>query len=117
MNRQELEHYLAGFKGVEDGYPFGPEARVFKVAGKMFALVSQKDESPKLTLKCPPADTELLVGKYASVTPGYYMNKRHWITVSLEGDLPDGMLLNLSEQSYRLVVAKLSKREQERLQG
>jgi predicted DNA-binding protein (MmcQ/YjbR family) len=83
--------------------------------GKMFALVSQKEEVPRVTLKCAPADGEILVNQYKSVIPGYYMNKKHWITISLNGDLPQEMIVDLAKGSYELVVNKLTKADKTRL--
>ena len=80
MKKDKLEKHLSTYKGSEGSYPFGPEALVFKVGGKMFALVSQGEETPRVTLKCAPADGEVLVNEYESIIPGYYMNKKHWIT-------------------------------------
>ncbi len=108
MVRAELEQTLSSFRGAEASYPFGPEALVFKVRGKMFALVSQ-DDQPSVTLKCPPEDGELLSGQFAAVKPGYHMNKRHWLTISFSGDVPDELLFGLAEDSYRLVVKGLPK--------
>ncbi len=82
----------------------------------MFALVSQKDDPPRVTLKCAPADGELLVSQYESVTPGYYMNKKHWITITLDGELPEGMLTDLASRSHELVVSKLTKADRNRLE-
>lgn len=104
--------YLGEFKGAQSSYPFGPEALVYKVMGKMFALVSQGEEIPRVTLKCVPEDGALLVGQFESVVPGYHMSKKHWITVSLTGDLPDDMLRDLADESYRLVVSKLTRKDQ-----
>ena len=115
MNKQSLEKFLASFKGTESSYPFGPEALVYKVMGKMFALVSQGEEVPRVTLKCVPEDGALLVGQYESIVPGYYMNKKHWITISLTGELPEELLTSLAEQSYALVVSKLTKKDQNTL--
>ena len=108
MTRAELEAHLSSFRGAEASYPFGPAALVYKVRGKMFALVSQ-DDKPSVTLKCTPEDGELLVGQFEAVKPGYHLNKRHWLTISLSGDLPDGLLFGLAEDSYRLVVKGLPK--------
>jgi len=115
MKKNKLEKYLSELKGSEGSYPFGPEALVFKVMGKMFALVSQKEEKPRVTLKCAPADGEVLVSQYESVIPGYYMNKKHWITISLTGELPDIMLTDLANGSYKLVVSKLTKADKNKL--
>ncbi len=116
MNKaKELEKFLVGLKGAQAAFPFGPEAKVFKVMGKMFALVSQQEEPARLTLKCKPADGEVLVGRFDSVTPGYYMNKRHWITVKLGGELSDQMIVDLAGASYDLVVDGLSKAQKREL--
>ncbi len=116
MNKYKLEKMLISFKGADASYPFGPDARVFKVMGKMFALVSQKDQPPRVTLKCAPADAETLVSQFESVIPGYYMNKKHWITVSLTTEVSDAMLNQLARDSYQLVMAKLSKADKTRLE-
>ena len=111
MNKEKLESFLLNFKGSESSYPFGPEALVFKVMGKMFALVSQGDEVPRVTLKCVPEGGAMLVGQFESVVPGYYMNKKHWVTISLIGELSEDMLRDLASESYNLVVSKLTKKE------
>ena len=108
MTRAELEGFLATFRGSEASYPFGPEALVYKVRGKLFALASQ-DDAPSVTLKCAPEDGELLVGQFVAVRPVYHMNKRHWLTISLDGDVQDELLFGLTEDSYRLVVKGLPK--------
>lgn len=115
MEKESVEKYLASFKGSEGSYPFGPEALVYKVMGKMFALVSQHEEIPRVTFKCIPEDGALLVGQYESVIPGYHMNKKHWITISLTGELPEEMLIDLANNSYNLVVSKLTKKDKENL--
>ena len=116
MKKNKLEKYLCQLKGAEGSYPFGPDALVFKVMGKMFALVSQKDKVPRVTLKIAPADGEVLVSQFESVVPGYYMNKKHWVTISLTGELPDGMITDLSDGSYKNVVNKLTKADKKKLE-
>ncbi|WP_299018618.1 MmcQ/YjbR family DNA-binding protein [uncultured Photobacterium sp.] len=117
MEQQRLEDYLSRFKGAEASYPFGPEVLVFKVMGKMFALLGEHQGMPRVTLKCQPADGELLVSQFDGITPGYYMNKRHWITVSLRSDVGEAMALDLVDKSYQLVVSKLRKADREELAG
>jgi len=109
MTKKQLEIMLSKFKGSEDSFPFGDDALVYKVMGKMFALVSQNETIPRVTLKCDPADAEVLVSQFNSIIPGYYMNKKHWITVSLDSELPAGMVTDLAARSYDLVTSKLSK--------
>ncbi len=116
MKKNKLEKYLSKLKGSEGSFPFGSEALVFKVMGKMFALVSQKEDVTRVTLKCSPADAEVLVSQHESVVPGYYMNKKHWITISLNGELPTKMIADLANQSYELVVKKLTKSDRNKLE-
>ncbi len=116
MEKEKLEKHLSILKGSEMSYPFGPEALVYKVMGKMFALVSQEDKIPRVTLKCAPIDGTILIGQFESIAPGYHMNKRHWITVSLTDELPKDMLIDLVEDSYELVVKKLTKADKNKLE-
>lgn len=115
MDKEKLEKHLSSKNGAESGNPFGPDALVYKVMGKMFALVSQNEATPRVTLKCQPADGEVLTGQYNSISPGYYMNKKHWITITLDGELPEEMIVELSNGSYDLVVSKLTKAKKKKL--
>ena len=117
MDKQAVEALLATFKGAEASYPFGPEALVYKVMGKMYALVSQQEAVPRVTLKVNPPDGAALIDLYSAITPGYYMNKKHWISLSLNGEVPETLVQELAEKSYALVVAKLTKKERQQLEG
>ena len=81
----------------------------------MFALVGEKSKPTPLSLKVRPADGEVLTSMYKSVVPGYHLNKRHWITITLDGELPAAFVKELAEQSYQLVVAGLSRADKEKL--
>lgn len=95
--------------GSAEGYPFGDEIAVFKVAGRMFALVSLDQPPGSVSLKCDPHWAVSLRARYAAVTPGYHLNKRHWNTVTLDGSVSDEELLELIDHSYELVVARLTR--------
>ena len=103
---QVIEACLAKPGSAED-YPFGDEVAVFKVVGKMFALVPLAESPPSVSLKCDPELAADLRQKYRAVTPGYHLNKRHWNTVTLDGSIPEEELLDLIDHSYQLVVAGL----------
>jgi predicted DNA-binding protein (MmcQ/YjbR family) len=90
-------------------YPFGPEAAVFKVGGKIFALVAG-DGQEYVTLKVEPDEGLALRTQYDFVREGYYMNKRHWITIDLGPDVPMTEVRELIENSHSLVVATLTKK-------
>jgi predicted DNA-binding protein (MmcQ/YjbR family) len=99
---------------VED-YPFGDEVAVFKVAGRMFALVSLGPPPGSVSLKCDPDLADELRARHAAITPGYHLNKRHWNTVTLDGSVPEDELHGLIDHSYELVVARLTRAERDKL--
>jgi predicted DNA-binding protein (MmcQ/YjbR family) len=101
--------------GSAEEYPFGDEVAVFKVAGRMFALVPLGSPPGSISLKCDPDLAAGLRARYAGVTPGYHLNKRHWNTVALDGSLPDEELLELIDHSYELVVARLTRAQRNEL--
>jgi predicted DNA-binding protein (MmcQ/YjbR family) len=87
--------------------PFGEQTAVFKVGGKMFAAVSTEETPGAVTLKSEPAHAAALTREHRQITPGYHMNKRHWITIELDSGLAQSLIGELIEQSYDLVVAGL----------
>ena len=99
---------------VED-YPFGDEVAVFKVVGKMFALVTLGPAPCSVSLKCDPDLAAGLRRRYAAVTAGSHLDKRHWNTVTLDGSVPEDELLDLIDHSYELVVAGLPRAERGKL--
>jgi predicted DNA-binding protein (MmcQ/YjbR family) len=116
MKKNKLEKYLSRLNGSNGSYPFGPEALVFKVMRKMFALISQNEQAPRVTLKCAPANAEVLVSEFESIIPGYYMNKKHWVTISLTDEVSDEMITDLASGSYKLVVSQLTKADRNKLE-
>jgi predicted DNA-binding protein (MmcQ/YjbR family) len=95
-------------RGVTEEFPFGEETLVFKVMGKMFALTDVIDFE-SVNLKCDPEVGVELRERYPSVLPAYHMNKKHWISVNMDGSIPDKLLQAWIEVSYALVVSGLSK--------
>ncbi|NAW58777.1 MULTISPECIES: MmcQ/YjbR family DNA-binding protein [unclassified Vibrio] len=115
MKISQLELQLNQYMGAEGSYPFGPEALVFKVRGKVFAILAEREGKEYVTLKAKPEDGEVLTSQFSDITPGYHMNKRHWITVYFNGDVEDGMVADLCERSYQLVGRSLNKAQREAL--
>lgn len=98
------------------GLPFRPEISVFKVGGKLFALTTLDARPLTVNLKCDPDDAVRLRGEHEGlIVPGWHMNKRHWNTVTVDGELPDRLVRELVEDSYDLVVAGLPRAERLRL--
>lgn len=102
----DVHALCAALPGAVLTFPFGEETAVYRVGGKIFALTSV-DGATSINLKADPADVTGLVETYESVERGYHMNKKHWVTVQLDGDLPEGLLEELIEESYDLIVDKL----------
>jgi predicted DNA-binding protein (MmcQ/YjbR family) len=108
------DHALA-LPGVTEDLPFGPGTLVFRVGGKIFALLSLDAPEPTVNLKCDPERAVELRETYEGVRPGYHMNKRHWNTVDLRGDVPGDVLRDLADHAYALVRAGLPKAAREAL--
>lgn len=110
MNIEELRKYCMSKKGVTEGFPFGETALVFKVAGKMFCMANLEGEL-RVNLKNDPEKNMELREHFPAIRPGYHMNKQHWNTVEIDGSIPDKMIKQLIDESYRLVVEKLSRKK------
>ena len=117
MSPSELRTFCLSLDGAEETFPFGANTSVFKVGGKMFALSQLEAESLRVSLKCEPDLAQTLRRDHPAVIPGYHLNKRHWNTVTIDGSVPDQMVLSLVEDSYALVVDGLPKRVRARLTG
>jgi predicted DNA-binding protein (MmcQ/YjbR family) len=118
MARSQRDRVVAACSakpGAVEDYPFGDEVAVFKVAGRMFALVPLGGAPGSVSLKCDPGLAVGLRRLYVAVTPGYHLNKRHWNTVTLDGSVPEEEVLELIDHSYDLVVARLTKAQRDRL--
>lgn len=111
MTHKELERHLLSLPDTRLDYPFGKDVAVYKVApkdgngdAKMFALVAEGKEPVQLSLKCDPLLAQTLRERYESVLPGYHLNKKHWNTIILTGQLEWPEIQDLIQHSYDLVV-------------
>lgn len=114
MNLEGFRNHCLSKKGATEEFPFDRVTLVMKVMGKMFAL-TDIDEFSGINIKTDPEQGAELRERYPSVQPGYHMNKRHWITVLIDGSIPDKLILQWLDQSYDLVVAKLTKSQKSAL--
>ena len=115
MHVEAFREYCLRKSGVTESTPFGDEHLVFKVAGKMFALLAMEEVPPTANLKCDPDLALELRDRYEEVRPGYHMNKKHWNTVEISGRIPDAEVRKMIDHSYDLVVRGLPRAERERL--
>jgi len=109
-----IEYYMS-LREVEETTPFGPDVLVYKVCGKMFATAAPDDVPARINLKCDPDRAVELRDEYGSIIPGYHMNKKHWNTLVLDGEVPAPLVVELIKHSYELVVRSLKKADRDRL--
>lgn len=118
MTFSELRQYLLNKPEVQEDFPFGADTHVFKLKNKVFAILFNKKAEGKekalnigegVNLKCDPDQSLALRDIFEGITSGYHMNKKHWNTVKLRADVPDGEILRLVDHSYSLVFSGLSK--------
>ena len=121
MNIEEFREWCLSFAGASEKMPFAKAASeydrnllVFEVAEKWFCFVNI-DAFDFCNIKCDPDRIGELQAQYEGITPGYHMNKRHWISVHFDKDVPDDTIRELVRQSYDLVAASLPKKERESL--
>lgn len=108
MNIEEIREYCLSKKTVKESTPFDDVTLVFKVAGKMFALLPLDETELSINLKCDPEKAIALREEYPAVIPGYHMSKKHWNTI-MAGELNNPLLLyKWIDDSYNLVVDGLS---------
>lgn len=115
MDLEALRKYCLDKKAVTESFPFGASTLVFKVRGKMFLLVGLDDLPLQFNVKCDPDKAEELREAHASVIPAFHMNKKHWNTVILNGQIPSRLLREWIDESYKLVVAALPLTERRNL--
>jgi len=108
MTRKQVEDYILSQPDTWLDFPFGEGMAVYKVGtkgeGKMFALMPEKKSPLSLSLKCDPRLAVLLRQKYEEVMEGDHLNKKHWNTILLTGQLSDEEIKDLIRHSYDLVA-------------
>lgn len=104
MTWEQLRDHCLSMPGAQETFPFEPHVSVFKAAnGKMFALSIARRAPLQVSVKCEPDLGEALRREHDAIVEGYHLNKRHWITVTLNADVPDDRVRELVEDSYDLV--------------
>jgi predicted DNA-binding protein (MmcQ/YjbR family) len=117
MDVTDFREYCLTKPRATEGTPFGETVLVFKIAGKIFALVSLDEVPATANLKCDPDLALELRDRYEQVGPGYHMNKKHWNTVEIDSGIPVNELRKMIDHSYELVAASLPKARRVKLSG
>lgn len=106
MDHKTVEDYVLSMPSAVLDYPFGKDVAVYKVHDKMFALIAEGKTPVQISLKCDPQLAELLRSKYDEVMPGYHLNKKHWNTIALAGQMDWEDVMGLIVHSYNLVTGQ-----------
>jgi predicted DNA-binding protein (MmcQ/YjbR family) len=114
MNLEQFREYCIQKPHVTEHFPFDNETLVFKVSGKIFALVNI-NSFQFVNLKCDPERSIELREQYVAIRPAFHMNKKHWNSVSVYSDLENKLLLELVDHSYNLVFQSLPKKRRDEL--
>jgi predicted DNA-binding protein (MmcQ/YjbR family) len=112
LDAKAVADYCRTLPGATEGYPFSADALVFKVGGRIFAIVVERSVS----LKCDPLVALALREEFSAVSPGYHLNKRHWNTIQVDGSVPDDALVDWIQDSYALAIASLTRVQRASLQ-
>lgn len=113
MKYKWLDEYCLSKKGAEKDYKLEWNATRYMIRGKMFAMQGgDKYGKPIITVKLEPLFGELLRKQYKDIVPGYYMNKEHWNSLYLDGDVPDAVLGDMLDKAYAILLASFSKKAQ-----
>jgi len=115
MNIEEIREYCLFKKEVDESFPFNDTALVFKVAGKMFALLDLSEDRRGISLKCDPEMAIELRAKYNEVIPAWHFNKANWNGIDIYGSISDKNLQDWIDHSYDEVVRSLPKYKQKEL--
>ena len=115
MNIEELREYCISKPHTEETFPFDEETLVFKVGRKMFLLAGINEDPVQFNVKCNPEKAIELREQYSFVLPGYHMNKKHWNTIVCEKSLSKKLIKEWIDDSYKLVVDSLPKKEKEKI--
>jgi len=116
-----VQQYLKTKPATLVDFPFDNVTEVYKVKGKMFALLGSGKDHIKapdnstpyfLNLKCDPDEALMLRDIFPAIIAGYHMNKKHWSTVILDGSIPQGEIERMIDNSFMLVVSKMPKKDQ-----
>lgn len=117
MDLDHVIRHLEWKPGITVETPWDPGDRVYKVGGKIFAVLALDETPPQLSVKCDPDRIDELRAVFPAVQPPRYFNTRHWNMVVLDGSVPDAELEAMVDDSYGLVVAGLTRRQREELPG
>ena len=111
MDKKSLIAYCSSKPFATSDFPFDDEVMVFRICGKIFALINIKSADNGISLKCNPELALILREEYKGITPGYHLNKKHWNTVDCNSEISDEKIKELIDHSYTVTTKGLTKKQ------
>ncbi len=111
--RTEILEYGLSFPDAYQDAPFHDENwQLLRYRGnkKAFLWTYEKDGFLNLNVKTDPEKAFFWRDIYSAVRPAYHQNKRHWITIILDGSIPDKDIRLMIAESYDLIADSPAKR-------
>lgn len=116
MNYDWINNYALSKRGVTKDYKEEWGCDRYFIGGKMFQVIgTHKDGRKIITLKCEPDFGMMLRQNYEDIIAGYYMNKQHWNTVYMDGNVPNEIIKSMIDMSYTLIFTSLTKKMQKEI--
>lgn len=100
---------------VSFGYPFTPRLAVYKVGGHVFLIVTEDPDEQIITIKCDPPHAEALIREHATIGPGRYLDKHHWVSISSGPGITAALVEDLVRESFELVLEQAPRHERDRI--
>lgn len=113
MYYSDVRDYCLELPGTEEDFPFGVDIYVYKVKGKIFAILFTGQGEARLNLKCDPDEALALRDIFPAISPGYHMNKKHWNTLRLNQTVPEREIKRQIDQSRLLVLQSFTKAQRQ----
>lgn len=112
IDLSDFKSYLLAKPYTDLSFPFGDDVEVYKVKGKMFALIGVHNDLDMINLKCDPDESLALQDIFSAIKPAYHMNKKHWVSVYIDGTVAQSEVERLMDNSFKLVISKMTKKDQ-----
>ena len=109
MDIESAREYCLALPQATEDFPFDETTLVFRIGGKIFAMMDLEN-TEWFVLKCQPEYAIELREYYPEITAAWHMNKKHWNQLNLFGNLPDNLVQSLIQHSYNEVVKKMPRK-------
>lgn len=115
MNIEEIRDFCLSMPYVTEDCPFGPDAVTYRIGGKIFCMMDLSGHWQFYNLKCDPDYSIELRDRYECIRPGFHMNKRHWISIDINSNIPSQLERAIISHAYRQTARGLTHKLRQKL--